>query len=171
MACVGFFVLAGCAKHIEIPEQATYTQPSWYAECKQQGSEGLLWWSDDYVYACGMGVSRFEQAAEAQAKSFAVNSYAERLNSAVESTTNVTITEENKASQTSITHAVPLTEIRNQLEAKRATYRFDGKYHVFIRLKMSVEDYEQLKEGAIDAKANDLSAVPGSNGMLRGKTA
>jgi hypothetical protein len=171
MACVGFFLLAGCAKHVQIPEQSTYTQPSWYAECEQQGSEGLLWWSGGYVYACGMGVSRFEQAAEAQANSFAINSYAERLNSAVESRTNINITEKTKESQTSITHAVPRTAIRNQLEAKRSTYRFDGNYHVFIRLKMSVEDYEQLKQGAKDAETTDLSSGRRSNRMLRGKAA
>lgn len=168
---IGIFFLVGCAHDVEIPEQDTYTQPSWYAECEQEGSEGLLWWKGDFVYACGMGVSRFEQAAEAQAKSFAVNSYAERMNSEVESSTTINITEDTKRSETGITYAVPLTAIREQLEAKRSTYRFDGKYHVFIRLKMSAEDYEELKQGAIDERNNDRSTVFGPSRMLNWRPA
>lgn len=170
-AFIGVLFLVGCARDVEIPEQDTYTQPNWYAECEQEGSEGLLWWSDDFVYACGMGVSRFEQAAEAQAKSFAVNSYAERMNSEVESSTSINITEERKRSETDITYAVPLTAIREHLETKRSTYRFDGKYHVFLRLKMSAEDYEELKQGAIDEQNNDLSAVFGPGRMLNWRPA
>ncbi|MDR9489783.1 MAG: hypothetical protein RI539_05505 [Spiribacter sp.] len=161
-----FVALVGCASQQKIPEQDVYTQPNWYAECEQEGSEGLFWWGDDFVYACGMGVSRFEQAAEAQAKSFAVNSYAERINGRVESSTDILITDDQKNSETSILYEVPKTAIQEHLEAERSTYKFKGKYHVFLRLKMSVEDYEKLRQGVRNAEGDNLSRVFDHRGMF-----
>ena len=165
---ITLLLVAGCAKDRQIPEQETYAQPNWYAECEQKGSEGLLWWGSDYVYACGMGVSRFEHVAESHARSFAITSYDERIHGKAESSTNINITEDQKKSETNVTYMVPLTAIREQIEAKRSIYLYEGKYHVFIRLKMSVEDYENLKRGAIDERVNNASAVSDLDRMFNG---
>ena len=76
-------MLGACSTMTTVSERDTYAEPNWYAKCKQIGSEGgfLFWFGTDYVYSCGKGVSWNDQAAVAQAKSFAYKGVAERIHS------------------------------------------------------------------------------------------
>ena len=58
--------LVGCSGMKEIAERENYAEPDWYAKCAESGTEGLLWWKEEMVYACGGGQSRYFQAAEEQ---------------------------------------------------------------------------------------------------------
>ena len=155
--------MAGCSSMQEIEVRETKAHPKWYADCEQIGSEGFLFWKDDYAYACGMGESRFEQASEAQAYAFAVKGFAERINGTVNSSTVVDINNDTRSTRTVVEHKVSETVIREHLEVKRYAYELGatGRVHTYVRIKMPLDVFDRLIQEAKDAK---VSAVQLSNG-------
>ena len=129
---VGTLVLAlgACSSMKTIDVRETKANPSWYMDCEQIGSEGFLFWKDDYAYACGMGESKFEQASESQAYAFAVKGFAERINGTVNSTTTVDIQNNNRNTRTFVEHLVQNTTIREHLEVKKYSYELSSTGHV-----------------------------------------
>ncbi len=140
--------VTGCSTMKEVETRKTYAQPSWYQECEQHATEGYFWWSKEYVYSCGAGESKFQQAAEAQAESFALHSYASRINTKVNSSTSVDIQDNKRTTRTNVTSTVTDTRIYDHVEAKKAAYTKDGVYYSFVRMKMTKESYERLKAEA-----------------------
>ena len=159
----GIATLAGCSTMQEIEIRETKANPNWYVDCEQIGSEGFLFWKDEYAYACGMGESRFEQASEAQAYAFAVKGYAERINGTVNSSTVVDITNDTRNTRTIVEHSVQDTVIREHLEVKRHSYQLasTGRVHTYVRIKMPLEVFDRLIQEAKDAK---VSSIQHSNG-------
>jgi hypothetical protein len=155
--------LAGCSTMKEIEVRETKASPKWYLDCEQIGSEGFLFWKDDYAYACGMGESKFEQASEAQAYAFAVKGFAERINGTVNSSTVVDINNDSRNTRTVVEHKVSDTVIREHLEVKRYAYELGstGRVHTYVRIKMPLEVFDRLIQEAKDAK---VSAIQHSNG-------
>lgn len=141
-------LVTACSSMKEVPERKTYAQPSWYQECEQHATEGYFWWSKEYVYACGAGESKYQQAAEAQSESFALNSFATRINTKVNSATTTDIQDSKRSTRTTVTSSVDNTRIYDQVEAKKASYTKDGVFYTFIRLKMTKSNYERLKNEA-----------------------
>ena len=138
----------GCSSMKEVENRKTYAQPSWYQECEQHATEGYFWWSKEYVYACGAGESKYQQAAEAQSESFALNSFATRINTKVNSATTTDIQDNKRTTRTTVTSSVDNTRIYDQVEAKKMAYTKDGTFYSFIRLKMTKDTYERLKAEA-----------------------
>ena len=155
--------MAGCSSMQEIEVRETKANPKWYMDCEQIGSEGFLFWKDEYAYACGMGESRFEQASEAQAYAFAVKGFAERINGTVNSSTVVDINNDTRNTRTVVEHTVQDTVIREHLEVKRYAYELGstGRVHTYVRIKMPLEVFDRLIQEAKDAK---VSAIQHSNG-------
>lgn len=153
--------LAGCSSMTEISVRETKAHPNWYADCKQIGSEGFLFWKTDYAYACGMGESRYEQASEAQAYAFAVKGFAERINGTVNSSTVVDINNDTRNTRTIVEHRVQDTVIREHLEVKRYAYELGstGRVHTYVRIKMPLDVFDRLIQEAKDAKTNRTSVV------------
>ena len=151
---VGTLVLAlgACSSMKTIDVRETKANPSWYMDCEQIGSEGFLFWKDDYAYACGMGESKFEQASESQAYAFAVKGFAERINGTVNSTTTVDIQNNNRNTRTFVEHLVQNTTIREHLEVKKYSYEFasTGRVHTYVRIKMPLETFDRLIAEAKD---------------------
>lgn len=147
--------LAGCSSMTELTVRETKAHPNWYVDCKQIGSEGFLFWKDEYAYACGMGQSRFEQAAEAQAYAFAVKGFAERINGTVNSSTVIDINNDSRTTRTLVEHSVADTVIREHLEVKRFSYELasSGQVHTYVRIKMPLEVFDNLIQEAKDVKA------------------
>lgn len=141
-------LLTACAGMKEVEERKTYAQPTWYQECEQHATEGWFWASKEYVYACGAGESKFQQAAEAQSESFALNSFASRINTKVNSATSVDIQDNKRTTRTNVTSSVTDTRIYDHVEAKKMAYTKDGVFYSFIRLKMTKSTYERLKNEA-----------------------
>lgn len=146
-------LLGGCSTMQEIQVRETKANPNWYVDCEQIGSEGFLFWTDEYAYACGMGESRFEQASEAQAYAFAVKGFAERINGTVNSSTTVDITNDSRNTRTVVEHSVQDTVIREHLEVKRHSYQLasTGRVHTYVRIKMPLEVFNGLIEEARNA--------------------
>lgn len=146
MVSVLAVTLGACSTMTTVAERDTYAEPNWYAKCKQIGNEGgfLFWFGTDYVYACGKGVSTFDQAAVAQAKTFALKGVAERIHSNIKASTKVDIKDETKVSRTTVEHIVNKTVVRQQLEDEKYTYKYSGKFHTFMRLKIEKEVFETL---------------------------
>lgn len=136
--------LVGCAGMTEVEVRKTAAHPSWYSDCEQRGKEGWFWKREGYVYSCGMGVSMHAQASEAQADAFALDSFAKRIGSRVNSLTKVEIIDERKATHTKVETSTNNTLIQNQLEAKKYQYVLNGQYHTYVRLKMSEDTYNRL---------------------------
>lgn len=141
-AAVAMF--AGCASYVEVPERENYAQPTWYAECAQAGTEGFLWTAQDYVYSCGAGVSRYQQAAEEQMYAIALNNLAKRVNGTVESETIMQFEGDNRVASTNIRYTVDNTRITQHVEAEKDTYIYQGNRYTFVKLKMPLKVYEQL---------------------------
>ena len=151
-------LLAGCSGMKEIAVRDTKAHPNWYVDCKQIGTEGFLFWKDEYAYACGMGESKFEQASEAQAYAFAVKGYAERINGVVNSSTVIDIQNDSRATRTIVEHKVSDTVIREHLEVKRFSYELaaTGRVHTYVRIKMPLEVFDNLIQEAKNAKVSSV---------------
>ena len=137
--------ITGCSSLKEVETRKTAAQPKWYAECVQKGKEGWFWAREGFVYSCGMGVSSHIQASEAQAEAFAMDSFAKRIGSRVNSLTKVEFIDEKKSTHTKVETSTNNTLIANQLESKKYQYVLNGQYHTYIRLKMSEETFNLLK--------------------------
>ena len=148
--------LTGCSSMKTIEVRDTKAHPNWYVDCEQIGSEGWKFWNrDKFAYACGMGESLYEQAAEAQAYAFAVKGFAERINGSVNSSTTVDITNDKRSTRTVVEHKVVDTVIREHLEVKKHSYQLaaTNRIHTYVRIKMPLETFERLMQEAKAEKA------------------
>lgn len=145
--------LIGCSSMKGIEERKTYAQPDWYQDCAQAGTEGWFWWSKDYVYACGAGESIHAQAAEEQMYAIALNNFAKRINSEVNSSTKIDFENDKKSTKTTIIHQVKAVTIREQLQKETGAFTMKGRHYTFVRLKMDKGTFETLIEEAKAQKA------------------
>jgi hypothetical protein len=137
-------VLTACGSMKEIEDRKSYAQPSWYQDCAQSGSEGWFWWSKDMAYACGAGESIYAQAAEEQMYAIAMNNFAKRINSEVNSSTEIKFVDDKKSTRTVISYTVKNTVIREHLQREVGQFTMGGKHYTFVRLKMPKATFDQL---------------------------
>lgn len=147
--------LVGCAGMKDIEERKTYAQPSWYQDCAQSGTEGWFWWSKDMAYACGAGESLHAQAAEEQMYAIAMNNFAKRINSEVNSETEIKFVDDKKSTFTRISYVVKSTTIREHLQREVGQFTMAGRHYTFVRLKMPKPVFDQLVQ---EAKAQKLAS-------------
>ena len=140
--------LSACSSMKEVEVRKTAANPNWYADCEQRGKEGWFWAREGYVYSCGMGVCVHAQASEAQADAFALDSFAKRIGSRVNSLTKVEFIDERKSTHTKVETSTSNTLIQNQLESKKYQYMLNGQYHTYVRLKMTEDTYNRLAQKA-----------------------
>lgn len=145
--------LTACSSMKPIEERKSYAQPSWYQDCAQSGTEGFFWWSKEYAYACGAGESIYAQAAEEQMYAIAMNNFAKRINSEVNSETKIEFVNDKKSTYTKISYVVKDTTIREHLNREVGHFTMGGKHFTFVRLKMSKSTFDQLISEAKQAKA------------------
>jgi hypothetical protein len=136
--------LTACSGMKTVEERKTYAQPSWYQDCAQSGVEGWFWWSKDMVYACGAGESRYAQAAEEQMYAIAMNNFAKRINSKVNSETEIKFVDDKKSTRTVISYKVSDTAIREHLQREQGQFTMGGRHYTFVRLKMPKATFDQL---------------------------
>jgi len=142
-------MLGACStKYVEVAERDTYAQPKWYASCAETGTEGWFWWKEDYAYACGAGESIFVQAAEEQMYAIAMNNFAKRINSKVNSETVLKFTDNNGSEQrqtdTIISYKVDNTAIREHVSRETGTFKYAGKTYTFVKLSMRKDVFDAL---------------------------
>jgi hypothetical protein len=149
-------LLGACSTYTTIAEREDYAQPKWYANCVESGYEGWFWWKEEYAYACGAGESVFQQAAEEQMYAIAMNNFAKRINSEVNSQTNLTFVDNNGAesrqTRTNISYIVKDTTIREHIAKETGTFKYQGKMFTFVKLKMNKQIFDQLIAEAKNAK-------------------
>lgn len=145
--------LTGCSGMKEIQERKTYAQPDWYQDCAQSGTEGWFWFSKEYAYACGAGESVHQQAAEEQMYAIAMNNFAKRINSEVNSETTIDIVNDKKNTRTKISYMVKNTTIREHLTREMGQFTMQGRHYTFVRLKMPKPVFDQLIAEAKAQKA------------------
>ena len=144
-------VLTACGSMKEVETRKTYAQPDWYQSCAQAGTEGWFWWTKEYAYACGAGESAYQQAAEEQMYAIAMNNFAKRINSEVNSSTEISFVNDKKSTKTLISYQVKNTAIREHLQREMGQFTMNGRHYTFIRLKMPKQVFDQL---IAEAKAN-----------------
>ena len=137
-------MLGACSSMTTIAERDTYAQPKWYASCAQAGTEGWVWWKEEYAYACGAGESIFQQAAEEQMYAIAMNNFAKRINGRVNSETTMNFTNDTKDTNTFISYKVNDTAITQHLEEERSTFVYAGKQYTFVKLRMPKAVFDSL---------------------------
>jgi hypothetical protein len=145
-------VLTACSSMKEVEERKTYAMPSWYQDCAQAGKEGWFWWSKEYAYACGAGESIHAQAAEEQMYAIAMNNFAKRINSEVNSETKIEFNNDKKSTRTVISYSVKNTTIREHLQREVGHFTMGGRHYTFVRLKMPKATFDQLVAEAKQAK-------------------
>lgn len=146
-------ILTACSSMKEVEERKTYAMPDWYSSCAQSGTEGWFWWSKEYAYACGAGESSYAQAAEEQMYAIAMNNFAKRINSEVNSKTEINFINDRKTTSTMISYIVRNTIIREHLQREAGQFTMGGKHYTFVRLKMPKATFDQLVAEARQAKA------------------
>ena len=149
-------MLGACSTYTTIAEREEYAQPKWYANCAETGSEGWFWWKEDYAYACGAGESIFQQAAEEQMYAIAMNNFAKRINSEVNSQTKLEFKDNNgnesRQTSTIIAYNVDSTTIREHIAKETGTYKYQGRMYTFVKLKMNKQIFDKLIAEAKNAK-------------------
>jgi hypothetical protein len=144
--------LTACSGMKEIEDRKTYAQPDWYQDCAQSGTEGWFWWTKEMAYACGAGESIHAQAAEEQMYAIAMNNFAKRINSDVNSHTEINFDNDKKTTKTHISYTVKNTTIRQHIQREVGQFTMGGRHYTFVRLKMSKETFDQL---VAEAKAKN----------------
>ena len=144
---------SGCSSMKSIDERKTYAQPGWYQECAQSGTEGWFWFSKEYAYACGAGESLHAQAAEEQMYAIAMNNFAKRINSEVNSETKIEFNNDKKSTYTKISYVVKDTTIREHLNREMGQFTMSGRHYTFVKLKMPKAVFDQLISESKQQKA------------------
>jgi hypothetical protein len=136
-----------------VEERKTYAQPNWYQECQQAGVKGYFWWKKEFAYACGGGESIHQQAAEEQMYAIAMNNFAKRINSEVNSETVIDFVNDSKNTRTKISYVVKNTIIREHLRTETAQFTMQGRHYTFVRLEMPKAVFDQLISEAKSQKS------------------
>tara|TARA_B100000927_G_scaffold248294_1_gene211885 strand:+ start:332 stop:847 length:516 start_codon:yes stop_codon:yes gene_type:complete len=153
--------LGACSSMTTIAERDSYAQPKWYANCVEAGAEGWFWWKKEMAYACGAGESIFQQAAEEQMYAIAMNNFAKRINSEVNSETILEFKDQNggetRKTYTKISYVVNSTTIREHIAKETGTFKYQGKMYTFVKLKMDKEIFDALVQEAKNVKTAQLN--------------
>jgi hypothetical protein len=145
--------ITGCSSMKDVPDRETYAQPGWYQDCAQSGTEGWFWKSKEFAYACGAGESIHAQAAEEQMYAIAMNNFAKRINSEVNSETRIEFKDDKKSTYTKISYVVKETTIREHLQREVGHFTMSGRHYTFVRLKMPKAVFDQLIAESKEQKA------------------
>ena len=145
--------VTGCSSMKSIDDRNTYAQPSWYQECQQAGVKGWFWWKKEFAYACGGGESIHAQAAEEQMYAIAMNNFAKRINSEVNSETRIEFKDDKKTSYSRISYVVKDTTIREHMQRESGHFTMNGRHITFVRLKMPKAVFDQLIVESKEQKA------------------
>ena len=155
--------LGACSGMTNIAERDEYAQPKWYSNCVESGASGYFWWKQEYAFACGAGESIFQQAAEEQMYAIAMNNFAKRMNSSVNSETKIQFKDNNgsetRQTQTNISYVVRDTTIREHIAKETGTFKYQGKMFTFVKLRMSKDVFDQLVQEAKTAKITALATT------------
>jgi hypothetical protein len=146
-------LFTACSGMKTIDDRKNYAQPDWYQECQQAGVKGYFWWKKEFAYACGGGESIHAQAAEEQMYAIAMNNFAKRINSEVNSETKIDFVNDKKTTKTSISYVVKNTTIREHMKTETAQFTMQGRHYTFVRLEMPKEVFDTLIAEAKQAKA------------------
>jgi len=136
--------MSACSNMKTVETRSTYAEPGWYSNCVQAGKEGWFWNTKEMVYSCGAGESRYAQAAEEQMYAIAMNNFAKRINSRVNSETEIKFVDDKKSTRTVISYKVSDTVIREHLQKETGHFTMGGKHFTFVRLKMPKTVFDQL---------------------------
>jgi hypothetical protein len=136
--------LTACSGMKTVEERKSYAVPDWYQECQQSSVKGYFWWKKEFANACGGGESTYAQAAEEQMYAIAMNNFAKRINSEVNSVTEIKFDNDKKSTYTKISYVVKDTTIREHLRTETAHFTMNGKHHTFVRLEMPKAIFDQL---------------------------
>ena len=136
--------LTACSGMKTVEERKSYAVPDWYQECQQSSVKGYFWWKKEFANACGGGESTYAQAAEEQMYAIAMNNFAKRINSEVNSVTEIKFDNDRKSTYTKISYVVKDTTIREHLRTETAHFTMNGKHHTFVRLEMPRAVFDQL---------------------------
>lgn len=137
-------ILTACSGMTKVEERKTYAVPDWYKECQQAGVKGWFWWKKEFAYSCGGGESVHAQAAEEQMYAIAMNNFAKRINSEVNSETKIEFNNDKKTTRTVISYVVKDTTIREHLRTETAHFTMGGRHYTFVRLEMPKPVFDQL---------------------------
>ena len=137
-------LVTACSSMKPIQESKVYMQPGWYQDCAQAGTEGWFWKEKEMAYACGAGESIHAQAAEEQMYAIAMNNFAKRINSEVNSQTWIEFKDNEKTSYTKISYQVRETMIREHLQREVGHFTMQGRHYTFVKLKMPKNIFDLL---------------------------
>tara|TARA_B100000676_G_scaffold310401_1_gene376821 strand:+ start:130 stop:711 length:582 start_codon:yes stop_codon:yes gene_type:complete len=145
-------MMSACSTMTTVVEKQQDVVPNWYMKCKDTGTEGWLWWSKDYYYACGSSVSGFKEAAFDKALQLAKTKIADRINGAVNKRTTIEYndsgSEESLVSSTQsqvlVVNKITDTVVRHYSTTDGYLYKRNGKYHYFVMLKLNKEIVDEL---------------------------
>jgi hypothetical protein len=136
--------ITGCSSMKTVEDRKTYAVPGWYADCQQSGTKGWFWFKKEFAYACGGGESIHAQAAEEQMYAIAMNNFAKRINSEVNSETVIEFNNDKKNTRTKISYVVRDTTIREHLRTESAHFTMNGRHYTFVRLEMPKVKFDEL---------------------------
>ena len=85
----------------------------------------------------------------------AMNNFAKRINSEVNSETEIKFIDDRKSTYTRISYVVKNTTIREHLQREVGHFTMDGKHYTFVRLKMPKAVFDQLISEARSQKSTN----------------
>ena len=82
----------------------------------------------------------------------AMNNFAKRINSEVNSNTDIVFDNDKKTTYTKISYVVKNTTIREHLQREVGHFTMSGRHYTFVRLKMPKAVFDQLIQEAKEQK-------------------
>jgi NRPS condensation-like uncharacterized protein len=73
-----------------------------------------------------------------------MNNFAKRINSEVNSSTEISFINDKKSTKTLISYQVKNTAIREHLQREMGQFTMNGRHYTFVRLKMPKQVFDQL---------------------------
>ncbi len=155
--------MSACSTVTHVVEREKDVVPTWYMNCKDTGTEGWFWWSEDYYYACGGSVSGLKEAAYDKATQIAKTKIADRINGEVNKRTTIEYndagSEESLTSSTQsqmlIVNKITDTAVRHYSQTEGYLYKRNGVYHYFVMIKVEKSVIDSLVSEA-KAKATKI---------------
>jgi len=88
----------------------------------------------------------------------AMNNFAKRINSEVNSQTNLEFIDKNgaesRSTRTTISYVVKDTTIREHIAKETGTFKYQGKMYTFVKLRMPKTVFDELIQEAKNAKVS-----------------
>jgi hypothetical protein len=127
--------LGACSTFTTVDKGEVGEVPKWLLECKQKGTEGMLWWKEGVQYSCGEGTGDNVDRAMLFAEMSATTAQGRRDKSLASSQVTEVINKDDAIRTAIREQNSPEADVSGYVIDKQDHLLVNGTIHAFVRLK------------------------------------